>query len=301
MTNPRLCPAILLAVSVAVGCGYAVPSVAAAPSRAVAAGTNVAFAAHLAQLQPRVPTGFTVIVQPPFVVLGDEAPERVRRRAIDTVQWAVDRIRQDFFPNDPAEIIDIWLFRDRESYTNFAWRLFGDRPDTPFGYYSSVHQALIMNISTGGGTLVHEIVHPFMRANFPRCPSWFNEGLASLYEQASERNGHICGLVNWRLPGLQEAIRAGKLMTFQQLTATTDDEFYCRDSGGHYSEHYAQARYLCYYLQEKGLLARYYKQFQAGAQHDPTGYETLQRVLAEKDMDGFQKKWQQFVLGLQAP
>jgi len=28
--------------------------------------------------------------------------------------------------------------------------------------------------------LVHEIVHPFMRANFPECPAWFNEGLASL-------------------------------------------------------------------------------------------------------------------------
>ena len=24
-----------------------------------------------------------------------------------------------------------------------------------------------MNISTGGGTLVHEIVHPFIEANFP--------------------------------------------------------------------------------------------------------------------------------------
>ena len=34
-----------------------------------------------------------------------------------------------------------------------------------------------MNISTGGGTLVHEIVHPFIEANFPACPPWLNEGL----------------------------------------------------------------------------------------------------------------------------
>ena len=26
--------------------------------------------------------------------------------------------------------------------------------------------------TTGGGTLVHEIVHPFLRANFPECPAW---------------------------------------------------------------------------------------------------------------------------------
>ena len=48
-----------------------------------------------------------------------------------------------------------------------------------------------MNISTGGGTLVHEIVHPFIQSNFPNCPSWFNEGLGSLYEQCRERNGKI--------------------------------------------------------------------------------------------------------------
>ena len=32
--------------------------------------------------------------------------------------------------------------------------------------------------------LVHEMVHPFMDADFPACPAWFNEGLASLYEQS---------------------------------------------------------------------------------------------------------------------
>ena len=290
MLNIRLFPVALLTALLLAASGVA-----------LAATTNAAMTAHLAQLQPKVPRGFTLVVQPPFVVLGDEAPERVRRRAQETVQWAVDKIKLDYFARDPDEIIDIWLFRDRDSYTNHAWQLFSDRPTTPFGYYSSEHQALIMNISTGGGTLVHEIVHPYMRANFPKCPAWFNEGLASLYEQSSERDGHIRGMLNWRLPGLLDAIRAGKVMTFQKLTATTDDEFYNRDTSGNYSEYYAQARYLCYYLQEKGLLAKFYRGFQAGVQQDPTGYETLQRVLGEKDMNVFQKKWEQFVLGLKAP
>jgi len=51
---------------------------------------------------------------------------------------------------------------------------------------------------------VHEIVHPFMAANFPDCPAWFNEGLASLYEQSSERDGKIIGLTNWRLAVCRE-------------------------------------------------------------------------------------------------
>ena len=106
--------------------------------------TNPAFAVHLAHLKKTVPKGFTVVVQPPFVVIGDEPPEMVRRRATNTVKWAVDKLKQDYFKRDPAEIIDIWLFRDQDSYTIHARLLFNDTPTTPFGYYSAKHQALIM-------------------------------------------------------------------------------------------------------------------------------------------------------------
>jgi hypothetical protein len=246
-------------------------------------------------LSKKVPEGFTVIVQPPFVVLGDESPETVRRRATHTVKWAVDKLKQDYFQRDPLEVIDIWLFRDDASYTNHAHLLFHDNPTTRFGYYSESHHALVMNIGTGGGTLVHEIVHPFIRANFPTCPAWFDEGLASLYEASAEKNGHIQGQVNWRYKGLEKAIKEGKTISFQRLTAMTPAEFY---GGSSYNQFYAQARYLCYYLQEKGLLVKFYHQFVADAQRDPTGYATLKRVLGENDMDAFKRKWETFMLGL---
>src|SRR5262249_40348307 len=153
---------------------------------------------------------------------------------------------------DPLELIDIWLFRNDASYTNHAHLLFHDNPTTRFGYYSESRHALVMNIGTGGGTLVHEIVHPFMRANFPPCPPWFNEGLASLYEASAEKDGHIRGQVNWRYKGLEKAIKDGRTVSFQRLTAMTPAEFY--RGAESYSEYYAQARYLCYYLQEKDLL-----------------------------------------------
>lgn len=257
--------------------------------------TKAAFAGHLAKLAGLAPKNFTMVAQPPFVVLGDEAPEVVRQRATQTVKWAVDRLKQDYFRRDPQEIIDVWLFRDHTSYTNHAHRLFHDTPTSPFGYYSEAHHALIMNIATGGGTLVHEIVHPFMRANFPNCPPWFNEGLASLYEASVEMNGHIQGRINWRFKGLEEAIREDRTVSFQKLTSMTEAEFY---GGDGYSEHYAQARYLCFYLQEHGLLVRFYHLFVAAAPNDPTGYETLRRVLGEKDMKAFKEKWEKFVLGL---
>src|SRR6185369_3440763 len=122
-----------------------------------------------------------------------------------------------------------------------------------------------MNIATGTGTLVHEIVHPYVRANFPRCPAWFNEGLGSLYEQCGERDGHIVGYPNWRLPGLQRAIQASSVPSFAELTATTDAQFYGEDKG----TNYAEARYLCYYLQEQGLLHKFYRAFAANQERDP--------------------------------
>jgi len=155
-----------------------------------------------------------------------------------------------------------------------------------------------MNISTGGGTLVHEIVHPFMRENFPECPPWFNEGLASLYEASSEKEGHISGMINWRFKGLEQAIKAGKTISFERLMAMDETQFYGRDSGAAYNQFYAQARYLCYYLQEKGLLTKFYREFVANAKTDPTGFSTLKRVTGEPDPEAFQKKWEKFILSL---
>lgn len=257
--------------------------------------TEADFARHVAELKRKLPSPeFSLVIQRPFVVVGDEPPKAVQQHAEETIKWAVDRLKQDFFTNDPKEILDIWLFKDATSYEKNTRLVFGDAPTTPYGYYSSKDKALIMNIATGGGTLVHEIVHPFMEANFPACPPWLNEGLGSLYEQCGEVDGHIHGFTNWRLPGLQQAIKAGKVPPFKTLTAMDSNAFYNDGKG----TNYAQSRYLCYYLQEKAVLVKFYQEFYAHRQEDPTGFKTLQKVLAQIDMDLFKKKWEKYVLGL---
>ena len=254
------------------------------------------FARHVEELKKKLPSAeFTIVVQPPFVVVGDESEAVVKAHSEHTVKWAVDRLKQDYFAKDPKEILDIWLFKDSASYERNALTLFGEKPTTPYGYYSSRHKALIMNISTGGGTLVHEIVHPFVEANFPDCPPWLNEGLGSLYEQSGEVNGHIHGYPNWRLPGLQAAIKAGKLPSFKDLTSLGSHAFYNDDKG----TNYGQSRYLCYYLQQRGLLVKYYREFLNHQKNDPSGYKTLMRVLGVRDMTAFKRRWEKFVLGLQ--
>lgn len=266
------------------------------PSRPL---TDADYTRHVNGLHGRIraklrSNAFSVVIQKPFVVVGDEGQALVQQRADDTVKWAVDLLKQDFFTKDPNEILEIWLFKDDESYRKNTRLMFGDSPTTPYGYYSRAHKALIMNIGTGGGTLVHEIVHPFIEANFPACPSWLNEGLGSLFEQCGSRDGHIHGYTNWRLPGLQQAIRENRVPSFKSLMEMNAQEFY-NDGRG---VHYAQSRYLCYYLQQNGLLVKFYQQFVANQRDDPSGFKTLQNVLGVRDIDAFQEIWNKYVLAL---
>jgi hypothetical protein len=253
-------------------------------------------AVHVDRLRARFESrGWTVLAEPPFAVVGDGGGPRVEGHARGTIRWAVTQLEAAYFELPPEHVITIYLFETSQSYERHAVELFGEPPDTPYGYYSPTDHALVMNIGTGGGTLVHEIVHPYMASNFPSCPSWFNEGLASLYEQSADGRGGIVGLTNWRLAGLQDALRKNTVPSFQEL---------CESGGGFYTDdpgsNYAQARYLCYWLQEQGLLRGFYRQFRANVASDPSGYATLVGVVGP-DMDDFRARWEQFVLGLKFP
>ena len=259
------------------------------PAIAAASPSVEDLKAHKVALEKKLAgQGFTVVVEPPFVVIGDEPPARVRGGSrAGFVRWTVGLLEKDFFKRRPDKIIEVWLFRNERTYRKGAKKFFNDEPSTPYGYYSSDDNALVMNIGPGAGTLSHEIVHPYMEANFPNVPSWFNEGLASLYEQPRERDGHMWGTTNWRLPGLQKGIRDKSIPDLATLLRTTRDGFYeaAYDS-------YAYARFLCQYLQDHGKLREFYAKFAADPK-DKTGEAALVAVLGQ-DLATFEpifKKW----------
>lgn len=250
---------------------------------------------HAARLRQTLPAaGYTVVAQPPFVVIGNEPPATVRRRTIDTIGWAVDRLKRDFFEREPADCVEIWLMKDQPSYEACATGLLGGQPLITQGFYAPRQHALLINLAAGTGTLVHEIVHPFIHANFPACPPWFNEGFAALFETATDRDGHIIGLTNWRLPHLQRLIRSDRCPAIESVTAMDEVEFYHRDE----ADNYAVARYVCYYLQERGQLGAFYRAFRANCATDPTGLRTLQQTVREPDPHRLQCNWEKFVRSL---
>ncbi len=250
-------------------------------------------AQHVMALQASLPRGFSLVWEKPFLVVGNEAPEKVRSRAKDVVRWTRDLLLKDFFARAPEQLEEVWVFKDAATYESYSRSLFKTEPTTPYGFYLSGRRAMVMNIKPGYGTLTHELVHPFMHANWPEGPAWLNEGLGSLFEFPGERNGHFIGQLNWRLPAVQQAIREKTVPKISALLRTTENEFYDDETG----VHYAMARYLCYWLQERGLLVPFVQRAQALKAVDGTGYQALQEVLG-RDPDSFQQEWETFVTGL---
>jgi hypothetical protein len=225
------------------------------------------------------------VVSDLWIVASNAEPARLRRAA-ETLRDYTRAITATYFERRPDRPVRVYLFKDKESYQDYCDRAYDDPPKTPFGFYMPGERKIVVNLSTGEGTLAHELVHPLMEADFPRSPAWFNEGFASLFEQSRYVPGRrIEGLINWRIRSLKRAFTRGTPPTLSRMMALSRDDFY----GTHSGVNYAVGRYLCLYLQEKDLLVRFYTEFRAGARDDPTGAATLQRVtgrtLAELESD----------------
>ncbi len=215
-----------------------------------------------------------------FVACGDLEPD-----AMERVTGTIDRARaafaKQFFRTPPDKDLRVYLFPDASSYESFIQRKYARPPSSPYGFYLPQSRSLVMNIGTGTGTLVHEMAHALADFDFPDIPAWFNEGFASLFEQSRFENGKIRGLVNWRLKGLQKGLAEGAFLPFERLTSYTGRAFYDGDSGFRYAE----ARYLCLWLQEQGLLETYYAKFREARTEDPAGFVTLKAVLGRPVAD----------------
>ena len=215
-------------------------------------------------------------MRPPFVVAGDMSQRRLEACARQSVVNPAHSMWASYFNKKPDKVITVLLFTGDKSYRSWAKKLFNDDRLPHFGYYRPTDRTLVMNISTGTGTLVHELTHALIVYHFPDVPDWFNEGLASLHEQCTVGPKKITGLTNWRLPALQTAIKAGTLRPLRDLVTKRD--FYGRQQG----LNYAQARYFCMYMQKLGLLQKFYKHFRANHTGRDADVKAIEHIFGKK-------------------
>lgn len=230
------------------------------------------------------------IARAPFAIAGDLSEEELAQWHDRTIGPASRAMAHAYFDAPPTEPITVLLFRGEDSYNHYAKQLFGEEGISVYGYYKPGQRTLVMNIGTGGGTLVHELTHALVDVDFSEIPDWFNEGLASLHEQCRIRSDEtgIDGLENWRLPGLQQAIRRQQLGSLRDLIE--GDDF----RGPNVGLNYAQARYFCLYMQRQGVLENFYEKFRDHRQTDPQGAATVREVfsdLAWEELDADFRAW----------
>ncbi len=228
-----------------------------------------------------------------FVIVTDGGRETLDRAA-GTVSRVSAALYRQFFAKRTERPLKVFAFAGKSSYDKFVRETYGKDPSTPYGFYMPSDRSMVMNLATGTGTLAHELVHPLIEEDFAAVPAWFNEGFASLFEQSTyDEDGSIRGLVNWRLRGLQPALRDGSAPKLDEVMSTSRSEFYGSGSG----LNYAVARYLCLHLQERDLLGKFYKTFREKHKDDPSGKATLKEITGKSPAE-LQDEWAAWALKL---
>jgi hypothetical protein len=229
-----------------------------------------------AEIRGQYDAKLNVVVHPPFVVAGDMPVAQLDSYAKGSVVRPARAMWAAYFDKKPDQVITTFLYAGPDNYKLHARKDYPDGGVPYYGYYSPAGRTMVMNINTGSGTLVHELTHALIVYDFPDLPTWFNEGLASLHEQCNVEEDDIKGLPNWRLPGLQAAIRDGKLRPLAELVTKRD--FYGPAQG----INYAQARYFVMYMQHKGLLREFYRHFRGHADGDAADVRAVEHVFGRK-------------------
>ncbi len=218
---------------------------------------NTALRVEAALVRTQLPPTFTVRVSSPFVVASDLPPAELDRVIAQTLQAAVKAMTGSLFRKPPPFPVHTYLFASRNSLAVVSRILWKDDTPPVYGYSRKDLRMMVMDITTGGGTLIHELTHVMLWTDFPTIPNWFNEGISSLHEAVRLHPDRLEGMPNWRGAILEAARRKQRLRSLAELVS--DPDFYGKDV----EINYAHARYFCLFLQDRCDLVRFYERMKA--------------------------------------
>jgi hypothetical protein len=231
-----------------------------------------------------------VLIRPPYVIAGDMPDDALERLYQNVVQPTEQALNVGFFDARPTEPITIVAFAKEAAFRDFARRVDHRPADSYYGYYLRDHRRLVVNVSTGAGTLAHELAHALAHFDFPNMPEWFDEGLASVFEQSefTDATHRLTGTDNWRVHHVLRALHDNRLRTTSDLIQGRSVR------AANEAIDYAHARYVCLFLQDQQLLEPFYRKLRSRTESDPTGWQTLREVVAREtteDLDTDFRRW----------
>ena len=255
----------------------ATPSAPPAPPYDLAADRERRAKLAKEELGPRTTT---TVISDIFVVI---APPGWQGASLDSsvslMRNAMAGYMNNRFGKKPAEAISVYLFPEGSSYEAFCKKKYDAPCIAHFGFYQPADRYMVMNIGLGAGTLTHEIVHPLVETDFPDAPTWINEGIASVFEApVITKPGEIHGVKNWRHPRLKRALQSASERDAAQLSTffgMSEETF----RSEHEDLHYAMARYICQWLDERGKLWPFFQRWRDTHATDPTGRKAFEDIV----------------------
>jgi len=142
-----------------------------------------------------------------YVVVSQRSARTSARQHGERIAPFFNAIRKAHFSDDPIRPIVIVLGRKTYKMANMLKRVYPELnfPALPFfGFYSHQDRLIMAAVGAGYGTLLHELVHAFIAAQFPSAPLWYEESLATIYERTEWRGNTLRPLPNWRMDFINE-------------------------------------------------------------------------------------------------
>ena len=247
---------------------------------------------NLTELRSMTGDAFLCVQRGNYLIAGDLGLLDYEYLVDGVLDYCSSALIKVFFDKGPvtAKTVNIFVFRDYDSYEAGLRQFLDMDPISPYGHYGHTHKYIVINYETGPGTMVHELTHALMSEDFPQAPIWLAEGMASLYEHCRADGDALKGDDNWRLPELKSALENGTLTPLPTLLAMQPSVF----RSVRESLNYAQARYFCKYLEEMGLLPTVYKNFRDGHAQDPTGSMFVVKAFG-KSLDSVESAWKRWI------
>lgn len=244
------------------------------------------------------PRTVTTVVSDVFVVIGAPGWQGAGfDQSVGLMRGSMAGYMNNRFGKKPAQAISVYLFPEATSYESFCKKKYAAPCIAHYGFYQPGDRYMVMNIGLGLGTLTHEIVHPLVETDFPEAPTWLNEGIASVFEApVITKPGEIHGAKNWRHPRLKRALQSAAERDTTKLDvmfAMSDEAF----RGSDEDLHYAQARYVCQWLDERGKLWAFYQRWRDNVTTDPRGNKAFHEVMGMSPAEA-NAAWTKWTLAL---
>lgn len=224
------------------------------------------------------PRTVTTVVSDIFVVIGPPGSQASFEPSVSLMRSSMAGYLNNRFGKKPSRAISVYLFPEARGYEAYCKKQYNAPCIAHYGFYQPGDRNMVMNIGLGLGTLTHEIVHPLVEADFPDAPTWLNEGIASVFEApVISKPGEIHGVKNWRHPRLKRAMTSAA----EKDHARLDTLFGMRDDvfrGDGEDLHYAMARYVCQWLDERGKLWTFYQRWRDTVATDATGEKAFKEI-----------------------